>query len=148
MAHLVPRMIDCYMASMFKKLVAEYYNHDEIKQVIKDSGLTFEQLIVRLPMEDTRTLDLLKEAEKYGISNDQFDECGASFSIKKSMTEYPGKKDETSQLKMEISTLKAELEVYKNIALLKQMQEELQRTTEILASTLEEERAAKRAHAD
>lgn len=47
-----------------------------------------------------------------------------------------------------IQELQDQLDVYKAIALLKQMQEETQRTADILASTLEEERAAKRARAD
>ena len=161
MAHLVPLMNDCYMATLFKKLVAEYYDQDEIKQVIKDAGLTHRQLLARIPLEGTRTMCLFKEAEKYGINNEQFKEwvqynnekaedegISSGLVIEKSMMDYPGRKDEVSELKMELCKLKAELDVYKNIALLKQMQGELQRTTEVLASTLEEERAAKRARAE
>jgi hypothetical protein len=40
-----------------------------------------------------------------------------------------------------------QLDMCQSIALLKQMQEETQRTAEILSSTLEEERAAKRPRA-
>lgn len=160
MAHLVPLMNDCYMATLFKKLVAEHYNQDEIKQVIQDAGLTFSQLIHRMPMEGTKSLSLCKTAEEYGITHDHFkewvqytnekvekEESSTFRIIEASMVDYTEKKDKTDELKMEISMLRAELDVYKNIALLKQTHEELQRTAEILASTLEEERAAKRARA-
>ena len=46
-----------------------------------------------------------------------------------------------------IHDLQMQVDVYKSISLLKQMQEETQRTAEILASTLAEEREAKRQRA-
>jgi chromosome segregation ATPase len=51
------------------------------------------------------------------------------------------------QQNKKIQELQEQLDICKSIALLKQTHEELQRTAEILASTLEEERAAKRARA-
>ena len=52
---------------------------------------------------------------------------------------------QNSQQNKKIQELQEQLDICKSIALLKQTHEELQRTAEILASTLEEERAAKRA---
>lgn len=54
---------------------------------------------------------------------------------------------QNSQQNKKIQELQEQLDICKSIALLKQTHEELQRTAEILASTLEEERAAKRARA-
>ena len=56
------------------------------------------------------------------------------------------RKDKQAQGK-KIRELQEQLDMCQSIALLKQMQEEAQRTVEILASTLEEERAAKRPRA-
>ena len=56
------------------------------------------------------------------------------------------RKDKQIQSK-KLQDLQVQLDMCQSIALLKQMQEETQRTAEILSSTLEEERAAKRPRA-
>lgn len=86
-------------------------------------------------IEDQKA-ELVMELSKLKWQREEFD------------TQYRVLELKNFQQKKRMEELQAKVDVYHGMALLKQMQEEVQRTADVLATTLEEQRAAKRARAE